>query len=133
MSKAPQTDPELVREILLKQVGNYDRAPFHDVVADQLANAPSGKSWKTLAEDDPAAWSRALSQNARTAGYADKVERIETKRSIHEVVALIVSTKGRETAQNMLEMLNLPLTLLPQEQALDEHTGALIEHSDTGS
>ena len=95
-----------------KQLGSYDRTPFHNQLARAIACGPSRTAWQRLAKQNPEKWARALTDLSRVSGFADRKEQIVIKPEPEQVAKELVARFGRAKACTMLESAGLPTSLI---------------------
>lgn len=81
MPKAPQMDPEAIRE----NIDALSRDPFREQLATWLQAAPQGDSIEEWANRHPDRWAQGLAIVGRLAGFSDKLEVEGTIQHVHEL------------------------------------------------
>jgi len=69
---------------LLHQLKQYDRTPFHDLLAEFLECAPTADAIQKFANKYPDRWAGAMRQIAQMAGFTEKRE-LAINLNVHEM------------------------------------------------
>lgn len=85
-----------------KQLGVYDRSPFHEQLARALACGPSKTAWQRMATRAPDKWARSVRELAIVSGFAERQERVITHKDPKLIAEELVARYGREQADQML-------------------------------
>jgi len=92
-----------------KQLGNYDRTPFHEQLARAAACGPTKSAWRKMSKDDPGKWARALVDLGKIAGFAERREQVIIKPEVEDVARELVAKYGYVKALQMWRNHDLPL------------------------
>ena len=121
--KCPHTDAKAVREHMLRQIAGQDRTLFHGLVADGLKYKPRAKDWRSLRED-PERHMRTVTGYAKLAGYVDKQVHETRHYDMAELAKILLARHGPEKLTQIWENMGLPMSQLPEDVRVIEHTNA---------
>ena len=109
----PKIPKKLIVERIQAQLSRYERAPFQKPLAMALANAPGHKHWRDMAKADPDKWARAVSQLAKTAGFAEVKEIRKSSDDPEKLAKELTARFGHTKARELIAAAGLPASLIP--------------------
>ena len=122
MAKLTRIPGSEVLARIQERLDRYDRGPFRELLTDSLAVKPSLTAWRKLATKDPEKYSRAVTNLAKTAGFADRSETVSVKFNLNELIDQTIARYGPDRARQIIQGMNLPLpaSLQGSETSLPE-------------
>lgn len=115
MPKLPRLPAAQVKANLAARVARQDRGPFQELLAETLHYKPKPKALRELAKD-PEKHARTVKTYAQLAGYIERKESLNVSMTAKELADTLVARYGAEKARKMLELHNLPQSLIPDSK-----------------